>query len=190
MTTLLEHSLNAVWIAVGTVWAVGAILAKPAVRREPVAFRLTHLALMALGIWLIFSASARRGPLAWRFAPDAGPVEWFGFGLTLMGAAFAVWARLFLGGNWSAMVTIKKDHQLVRKGPYAVVRHPIYSGFLLGLFGTALAFGQISALVGLALGFVALWFKAQVEERFMVDRFGDEYARYRHDVKALIPYVL
>jgi len=99
-----------------------------------------------------------------------------------------VWARVFLGANWSATVTIKQDHEIIRSGPYALVRHPIYSGLLLGMLGTAIAIGEMRGLVGLV--FLGWWLKLQTEEQFLVEQFGTQYLKYRQETKALIPFVL
>ena len=99
-------------------------------------------------------------------------------------------ARFFLGRNWSGIVTIKQGHTLVRKGPYRFVRHPIYTGLLLAIFGTALAIGEIRALIGAGLVFALFVHKISLEESFMTEQFGADYADYRRNVKALIPFVL
>lgn len=66
----------------------------------------------------------------------------------MTGLLLALWSRFVLGRNWSAAVTVKQGHSLVRNGPYAIVRHPIYSGFLLALLGTAIARGTVGAFIG------------------------------------------
>lgn len=124
-----------------------------------------------------------------RFVPRSYGVAWLGVALTIAGIALAIVARLFLGGNWSGSVTIKQGHTLVRKGPYTIVRHPIYSGFLLAILGTGLAIGEIRALIAAILIFAILAHKINLEERFMMEQFGAEYGQYRRRVKALIPFV-
>jgi protein-S-isoprenylcysteine O-methyltransferase len=168
-----------IWAAVGVVWLIGTLVSKQTARREPTSSRLLHMAIMAAVFALPFSARLHVGPLAWRFVPDSPVIAWTGLALTAAGCAFAIWARLLLGGNWSSSVTVKQDHRLIRRGPYAIVRHPIYSGFLLGLLGTALALASIG------------WrMKSRREEAFMTAEFGAEYTRYQREVKALIPFVL
>lgn len=179
-----------IWIAVGLVWLAGAFLVKPAVRRQPAGARWQHIAVMAVAFGLLFSASARVGPLAWRWLPDSAIIARAGLALTATGCAYAVWARLLLAGNWSGSVTIKQDHELVRKGPYAIVRHPIYSGALLAMLGTALVMGELRGLAALALAFFGFLTKSRVEEAFMTSRFGADYVQYQREVKALIPFVL
>jgi protein-S-isoprenylcysteine O-methyltransferase Ste14 len=182
--------IDAVWVAVGVVWAVAAIRTKRATLAQTRASRLIHIALGAVAFVLLFNPQLAIGPLAWRFVPLSPEVSYTGLALTLAGAAFAIWARATLGRNWSGIVTIKEDHQIIRTGPYALVRHPIYSGFLLAMLGTALAIGQIRGLVGLVIAFGAWWFKSRIEEKFMEQQFGGQYVAYRQQVKAFIPFVL
>ena len=98
-------------------------------------------------------------------------------------------ARLSLGRNWSGAVTVKIDHTLIKNGPYAIVRHPIYSGFLLAVLGTAIAFNEVRVLVTVALAFVHVWTKVRIEERLMAEEFGSEYTEYCRHVKAFIQSV-
>jgi protein-S-isoprenylcysteine O-methyltransferase Ste14 len=98
-------------------------------------------------------------------------------------------AFLYRGGSWSALVELKKDHQLIRRGPYAIVRHPIYSGLMLATLGTAVMQGELHGLSALAL-IVTVWgYKSRVEERFLANQFGGEYEQYRRRVKGLTPLV-
>jgi protein-S-isoprenylcysteine O-methyltransferase Ste14 len=179
-----------VWIIVGLVWLAASASLKSVAREEPLGSRLFHILVLALAFLLLFDLRLNAGILDRRFVPGTPAVWWTGFALTVAGAALAVWARLLLGANWSATVTVKQDHELMRTGPYAVVRHPIYSGFLLAILGTALAFGEVRGLVAFVLAFIAWRVKSLIEERFMLDQFGDRYARYKREVKALIPFVL
>jgi protein-S-isoprenylcysteine O-methyltransferase Ste14 len=99
-------------------------------------------------------------------------------------------ARLYLGRNWSADPRIARDHDLVRRGPYRLVRHPIYTGMVVASIGTAIAFGQLRDLLALPLLCVGLWLKARAEERLLLSEFGDRYTAYRLDVRsAIIPYL-
>jgi protein-S-isoprenylcysteine O-methyltransferase Ste14 len=110
--------------------------------------------------------------------------------IVLAGAAFTVWARITLGRNWSAEVTFKQDHELIESGPYALARHPIYTGLIAMALGTAINYGRA---IGFALFFSicgAVWWKARQEERIMSRHFPDAYAEYKQRVRALIPFVL
>lgn len=117
-------------------------------------------------------------------------VEVLGACMVLAGAAFTVWARVTLGRNWSAEVTFKEDHELIESGPYALVRHPIYTGLILMVLGTAIDYGRI---VGFALCLTlcgGLWWKARQEERIMSSHFPDAYADYKRHVRAIVPFLL
>jgi protein-S-isoprenylcysteine O-methyltransferase Ste14 len=104
--------------------------------------------------------------------------------------AFSFWARVLLAGNWSGSVTLKHGHELVVDGPYRWVRHPIYTGLLVALAGTALALGEWRGLLAIAIAAAALWRKLQLEEALMRGQFGDAYVRYAEHVPPLIPFVL
>lgn len=110
--------------------------------------------------------------------------------IVLAGAAFTVWARVTLGRNWSAEVTFKQDHELIESGPYALVRHPIYTGLIAMGLGTAIDYGRVVGFVGFAALCGALWWKARQEERVMSKHFPGDYAEYRTRVHAIIPFVL
>jgi len=110
--------------------------------------------------------------------------------IVVAGAAFTVWARITLGRNWSAEVTFKQDHELIESGPYALARHPIYTGLIVMALGTAINYGRaigFALLVALCGG---LWWKARQEERVMSSHFPDAYAEYKTRVHAIIPFVL
>jgi protein-S-isoprenylcysteine O-methyltransferase Ste14 len=118
------------------------------------------------------------------------PLEWIGLVVDLAGIAFAIWARLVLGNNWSGlMVTAKHGHELVQNGPFAIVRHPIYAGLLLAIFGTALTLQTLASYISMALGFIAIIIRVSLEERLLRERFGDAHAAYQRRTQTLIPFV-
>jgi len=177
------------WMVLALVWLIGAFTAKRTVRRQSAVSRLLPLGLGILAIYFFRTAGPKVPLLTQRFLPDSPVVGWIGLALTIAGVALAIVARFYLGRNWSGWVTIKEDHTLVRTGPYAFVRHPIYSGFLLGILGTALASGRFAMLIGLGLAPLVLTMKVRVEEKFMTEHFGEQYLEYKRRTKALIPYV-
>jgi protein-S-isoprenylcysteine O-methyltransferase Ste14 len=107
--------------------------------------------------------------------------------LQAAGLCLTVWARIHLGKYWSATITLKQGHQVIQTGPYARVRHPIYSGLLLALSGTAIWIGTFQSFLGFGLLFVSFIRKSTLEERWLREHLGGEYGRYQHRVKALIP---
>lgn len=116
------------------------------------------------------------------------PAQWAGVGLTLIGIAFAFWARAHIGRNWGMPMSLRQGHELVTSGPYAYVRHPIYTGIMLAMIGSALTLGLIWLLL-FAITFVYFVFSARTEERMMVAQFPDTYPAYRRRTKMLLPFV-
>jgi len=105
-----------------------------------------------------------------------------------IGVAIAWWARIYLGRLWSARVTQKTNHQVIDSGPYAFVRHPIYTGLLLSLLATVIAKGTIPALVGFIVIAIGIYLKARLEERWLSAELGaDAYDDYRRRVPMLLP---
>ena len=170
------------------VWFVGALRTKRTARSQSSSSRVLHLCFIP-ALPLLFAEKLRRGPLAWRFIARSAAIDYAGLILTVMGIAFAIWARVHLGRNWSGTVTIKQDHRLIRTGPYAIVRHPIYAGLVLAMLGTAFATGEVGGLVAVGLALIAMILKFRLEEGFMKEQFGSEYEQYKKNVKALIPFV-
>lgn len=189
MTHALRALIPALWILWLGYWALAARVTRETRRQENVASRLTHYAPLILG-GLLLGVPGILGPeLERQFHGPAQTWLWIANALVAIGLGFAAWARVRLGANWSAEVTIKQNHELVRSGSYALVRHPIYTGVLFALIGTALSVDKWRALVGLALIAAGFLRKIVIEERFMLAEFGEAYARYRAEVPALIPFV-
>lgn len=178
------------WLVWALFWGAAALRTKRTQRTESIASRAAHIGPLLVAAWLLAAPRQAWPPLQARlpFASEAAP--WVGAVLALLGFALTLWARVHLGGNWSGIVTVKQGHELVRSGPYAWVRHPIYAGLLAMLAGTALAIGQVRGLLALLIAFAALWRKLRLEERWMHETFGGAYDDYCRDVKALLPGLL
>lgn len=174
------------WLAWLLYWLISAFGNKSTVRRENLASGLPYRIPTVAGILFLFP-HWRHPWLAQRFLPHLAIVYWLSVAFVILGLGFSIWARIYLGSNWSGTVTIKKDHQLVRTGPYRWVRHPIYTGLLLAMLGTALAIGQWRGLVGVGFFILGFVVKIRLEERWMREVFGEEYVRYKREVAALIP---
>ena len=190
MQTVYTWLIPAIWIVWAFYWGIAALAGKPVRRSETIASRLSHFIPLLVAVLLLSSSRFAGAALDTRFLPWSAwvPLFWAGTALLLAGLLFAVAARRQLGGNWSGTVTLKQDHTLTRAGPYRLVRHPIYTGLLLAVFGSGvIALGEWRGLVALALVVAALLRKIQIEERFMEAQFGEAYVRYRHEVPALIP---
>ena len=177
------------WIAIGLIWLAAAFSNKRTARRQDLGTLVVHVFMLGLAFKLLFSDLFRRSFLGWRFVPASDAIGWIGFAITVAGVAFAIWARLSIGRNWSGTVTVKQDHELVQNGPYSLVRHPIYSGLALAVLGTALAVGEMRCLLAFVLVLFEFKRKSLLEERFMIEQFGVQYVQYRREVKALVSFV-
>jgi len=187
---LALNIISCCWILFAVIWLVAAFWTKRSVYRESRWRRLGYVIPILVGGYLVFKGDRLSDPLDLQVIPHVDALAWTGVALCLAGLAFCIWARFTLGRNWSGVVTLKGGHELIMRGPYAVVRHPIYSGLLLALTGTAIAVGEVRAFIGLGLAFIAFFLKTVAEERFMREEFSGEYARYSQRVRRLIPFIL
>jgi protein-S-isoprenylcysteine O-methyltransferase Ste14 len=174
----------ALWILFIGYWTAAAASAAPATRTESAGSRQVHQRLLIASLVLLFLPVPG---LRLRILPATFVVEVAGLAVQIASGALAVWARRHLGRNWSAAVSRREGHQLVRTGPYRRIRHPIYSA-MLGMFvGTAIVAGRLHAVIGLALIVFAYWRKIGIEEANLRGLFGEEYDRYRETSWALVP---
>jgi protein-S-isoprenylcysteine O-methyltransferase Ste14 len=187
MTLIYRLLFPLMWLAWVLYWWLAARGAKVTERKEPLGSRLLHVLPLMIAAYLLW---AERVPIAFLNAPlfAWAPWQfWVAALVTAAGLGFTVWARAHLGRNWSGTVTIKQGHELVMTGPYALVRHPIYTGLLLAFAGTALARGEWRGVLAVLIAWAALWRKLRVEERWMSGQFGERYEAYKRRVPALVP---
>jgi protein-S-isoprenylcysteine O-methyltransferase Ste14 len=177
----LRISIVVAWILFWIYWLISAAGAKEGSRTRrarPPGLLIVILAFVLLRVF-------RAGSLA----VHDPIVQTVGAIMFLSGLALAVWARIYLGRNWGMPMTQKDEPELVTSGPYKLVRHPIYSGILLGLLGTSLATDMYWLIaVGVMGGYFL--YSARVEERLMTTSFPTTYPDYRAKTKMLIPYLL
>ena len=178
----------ALWNMVAIYWIFMAFKNKSVTKSERSFSRTLYLIVMLASFYLLFSRN---------FIIDFGLnspfyensfLYYVGFIVSVLGLFFAVYARYFLGKDWSGRVEIKKDHRLITTGPYALTRNPIYTGLLFGILGTALMCNQVKGLVALVLIFTMLSLKIKKEEEFLINNFSD-YDNYKQRVKKLIPFI-
>jgi len=177
----------AAWLAFAIFWLVEGLKAKPAEKREPPGERLAHILLMTVAFYLVFPHRLRLGILDQRLLPREPWLATLGVALTCAGVAFAMWARHHIGQYWSARVSIVSEHKLIRTGPYARIRHPIYTGMLLALVGTGLVVDRYRVLVGLAMALFGFARKARKEEAFLAAQFGEAFEEHRRQTGFLLP---
>ena len=179
--------IEALWLLFGAYWLASALKRKKTKQRETLPQRFGYVLPLALGFYLLSQPQVRYGWLGNRFVP-AGPVgEWIGVLLTAAGIVVAFWARWHLGTNWSGAVTLKEGHELIRTGPYRSIRHPIYTGILLALLGTAISFGEVRALLAVAVVWLSFYIKARREESFLTQEFGPGFAEHKRHTGMFLP---
>jgi len=180
--------VHAAWITLGLYWFFSALDTKKTAVNEATGSRIFRLAVMWPFIILLMTTHwLRIGPLAQRFLPQTSSVIWAGVGLTCLGVALAIWARWNLGRNWSDKVVVKVDHELIRSGPYRFLRHPIYTGVLLAIAGTALMIGEGRGLVALVLLAGIYYVKARREEKILAANFGEAFAEHKGRTGFFLP---
>lgn len=177
----LQTAIAVAWVIFWLYWLVSAVDAK---ERSPGRRRLPLTGLSALSVVLVIRVF-RGGSLAVH-SPVLGAI---GAVVFASGIALAIWARLHLGRNWGMPMSQKAEPELVTSGPYRFVRHPIYTGLLAALLGTALANNLIGLIIVVILG-AYFYYAASVEEKNLTATFPTEYPAYRTNTKMLIPFVL
>jgi protein-S-isoprenylcysteine O-methyltransferase Ste14 len=180
------------WIAWYVYWYVSAYGTKSTARIESVGSRATYQIPLFIGACLIFFPPSLFEDWPWLnlpVLPLRPETYWIGVAILVAGLLFTVWARVHLGRNWSDRITVKQGHELIRSGPYGWVRHPIYTGLLFAFLGSAVALTRLRGFIGVVLFVVAVVRKLRIEERFMREQFGEEYARYAAATAALLPLV-
>lgn len=182
------HVLFAVfWLAWLVSWIAAALWSNRTEKRAFTWDTVFYQVIVLAGAALLTPWAARRLHMQqlWHVGYAGGMVLAL---LTLAGLMFTWWARIHLGRLWSGTITRKEGHRVIDTGPYALVRHPIYTGLIFALFATAIAQATLSGLAGAALIAFGLWVKARIEERFLTAELGaDAYGAYRRRVPMLIP---
>jgi protein-S-isoprenylcysteine O-methyltransferase Ste14 len=181
--------MQAVDIVIGVGWAVFWIFwIAASVGVKAGRTRWTRFAGVRVAIILVVLLLLRLRVLKGHAVTDDPWLEAVGLAIFVLGLALAVWARVYLGRNWGMPMSEKADPELVTTGPYSKVRHPIYSGIILAMVGTAVAVSLywLVAVVVLGAYFV---YSAAMEERYMAGRFPDAYPRYKQSTKMLIPFI-
>jgi protein-S-isoprenylcysteine O-methyltransferase Ste14 len=177
------------WIVLVVYIVAKITTGKNAKIREASSARAVVIAFQVIAFALLFGSTVGILPPSRRFIPDTATVKVIGTSLACAGIAVVLWSRRHLGRFWSARITLKVDHQLIRSGPYARVRHPLYSGMLVAVTGTVLATGEWRGVVSLLI-LLAMWIhKMRREEALLTKEFGSLYQNYRKQAGLLFPRV-
>jgi protein-S-isoprenylcysteine O-methyltransferase Ste14 len=184
------YLFQSLWLSWGAYWYASSLSASAPKRAQRPGARLFYRGELLLALALFTFPQLGVGWLGLQLVPRTEALFVSGALMLVAGLSFTVWARVHLGQHWSGHVTLKAGHRLIRTGPYALVRHPIYTGILLAMLGTAVAVDEVRGVLALLVALQAHVRKLRIEERWLTEEFGDEYRRYRREVKALIPGVV
>jgi protein-S-isoprenylcysteine O-methyltransferase Ste14 len=180
--------IGILWIGFVLSWIAAMPWSSAAEKRVGLNRELAYrIVLVTGGVIFFIPAHGYEGPLRLWWLPFQAvwPMAW----IIALGFAFAWWARIWLGSLWSGQVTKKADHRVVDTGPYAIVRHPIYTGILLAVYATAALKGTVLGIAGAVIITLGLWMKARLEEGWLREELGaDAYDSYRRRVPMLMPF--
>ena len=187
MTPLPLLAITVVWVVWLISWIVAAVWADPAAKRPAASEELLYrVATVAGAVMLSVSDRLFGGGRLWTLGVG---LDWALVAIAILGLAFTWSARLYLGRLWSSSVTRKADHRVIDTGPYALVRHPIYTGIIAALIATAILKADLIGIAGLILMIFGFWLKARLEERFLREQLGAEaYDSYSRRVPMLVPF--
>jgi protein-S-isoprenylcysteine O-methyltransferase Ste14 len=184
-----ELAVSVAWVAWLASWIAAARWSDRTAKQPAQGDQALYRAATVVGAILLFGGSAgflQGRDLLWQVNQ---PIAWMLVAIVALGLAFTWWARIYLGRLWSSSVTRKVDHYIVDTGPYAIVRHPIYTGLIVAIFATAALPGSLTAIVGALVMTFAFWIKARLEERFLREHLGREaYDAYRRRTPMLLPF--
>jgi protein-S-isoprenylcysteine O-methyltransferase Ste14 len=190
MEPLAKNIISASWGIFFVVWVLAALFTKRTVYHESGGRRLRYIIPIVFGSYLVFRGYRFGPPFNIHLVSQSDAVLDAAAILCLCGLGYCLWARVVLGRNWSGTVTLKEDHELIVRGPYRLVRHPIYTGLLAMLIATWMEQAHIAGMTGLVLIFISLWIKSNYEEEVMRKQFPEQYAAYGERVKRIIPFIL
>jgi protein-S-isoprenylcysteine O-methyltransferase Ste14 len=182
-----DSAVGLAWLVFLGYWLIARFSVNRMERPEPGGTLVVRILIMAGAYWLLFRQDPQFGVLNNRFTPYDVRIVLVGVLLTWSGVAFAIWARYHLGKFWSATVALRQGHRLIRSGPYANIRHPIYTGMLTAVLGTALAVGRYRALIAFVVilaGFIA---KSRQEEKLLDAQFGEAFEEHRRRTGFFLP---
>jgi protein-S-isoprenylcysteine O-methyltransferase Ste14 len=175
------------WVVFLAYWIIAARKTNRTERKEPFAWRYGIMFIEIVGFVILFDDHADIGVLGHKIIPRSIALMIVSVALTWAGIGLALWARTHLGQYWSGRITIKEDHKLIRTGPYARLRHPIYSGLDVAVIGSALAIDHWRCMLGVCVIILGFWIKAKREEAMLSGQFGAAFDEHRRYTGFLLP---
>ncbi len=189
MTFINTYLFIFIWATFHIYWQIGSHNVKLSEQTEPRRTFILRSVLLLAAVALLVFYGIPLGFFDREIFPYPSICWWAGAVITIAGLIFSGWARQRLGRNWSVVVSIKTNHELVTDGPYAMVRHPLYTGLLLGFLGSVIALDKWRGMLSFILVFAIFWNKLRLEEKWMLAHFGSEYEKYSKCVARLVPFI-
>jgi len=186
---LLFEIEKVLWLLTGIYWLVAAFNVKKSVKRQNDLQRIIYMCLWVVAFLLLFTNNIGFLFLYKSVFLQQPVFKISGFILCSIGLLFAVWARIYLGKNWSGRIAIKQEHELIQSGPYALSRNPIYTGFLLAFIGCAITEGLLKGYLSLLFIIPGIFIKIAKEESYMKQVFADRFIAYKLRVKKILPFI-
>ncbi|MFB6319028.1 methyltransferase family protein [Saccharicrinis sp. FJH54] len=191
MSDYIKTGLTIIWLAVLFYWIISGLRYKRANSRESFIIRfflywlplLLAFVLLGPGDWYGHSL------LREKFVNHTNFVGITGLSLCSAGAIIACWSRYLIGKNWSLSVQKKENHELIQKGIYKFIRHPIYTGLLLLFTGNMLIVGDYRGIIAVLIVLISFLIKIKKEEKILTEIFGNQYSDYKSNTKALLPFL-
>jgi protein-S-isoprenylcysteine O-methyltransferase Ste14 len=182
-----EYLVDIPWAVFAMYWAIGALKTRPTAKKESFAARYGVMAIEVVGFYLLMDGDASIGVLGRHVVVRTFDLRAVGVALIWVGIGIALWARWHLGQYWSGRITIKEGHKLIRTGPYARLRHPIYTGLVLAATGTAMEIDRWRGVAAVCVILLGFWIKARREEALLTKEFGAEFDEHRRVTGFLLP---
>jgi protein-S-isoprenylcysteine O-methyltransferase Ste14 len=183
------QSEKLLWFGLALYWLISSWSVKKTIKRQSGWQRTVYIICVCVAFTLLFQEQSLIPFLNKPVLPQNTWWKMLGLLACSAGLVFSLAARIYLGKNWSARITIKENHELVETGPYRISRNPIYTGFLVAFIGTSLSLGLLKGYLGIIVLLTCLLIKISGEEKFMLETFADRYRAYQRRVKKLIPFV-
>jgi len=182
-----DYWITIPWAGFSAYWVISAFRTRATVRRESFVARYGVMLIEVVGFSLLFDGDFNVGVFGRHFLPRCFALAVLGILFTWSGLSLCVWARYHLGQFWSGRITLKQDHQLIRTGPYAGLRHPIYTGLDLSAIGTALFIDRWRCVLGVCVIMIGFVIKAKREEALLAGQFGEAFEEHRKHTGFLLP---
>jgi protein-S-isoprenylcysteine O-methyltransferase Ste14 len=177
------------WFILTLYWLISSFSVKKTIKKQAGWQRTLYILTMLIAFTLLFQKQSFTTFLNKPVLPQNIVWKIFGLLVCFSGLLLSFTARIYLGKNWSARITIKENHELVETGPYRISRNPIYTGFLAAFCGTSMSLGLLRGYIGIVPFLICLLTKISGEEKFMLEVFTDRYRNYQRKVKKLIPFL-